>query len=84
MSVDINTTIRVKGTTDDTSKFVQYVLNNKYLNNISLNDRSVVNFDLNEIKETIKKENIIEAMGPYGKYLELKDTKVSLFELIKR
>lgn len=76
MSADINTEIRVKGGNNDIVKFAKKVAKNKFLSSVTLNDEYVEELDDNELLDIIEKDNIIEAMGPYGQYIELNDTKV--------
>ena len=76
MNSDINTSIRVKGSKNDVIKFAKEVFKNKYLKSVTLNNEHIDNMDDIQLEKLIKDENYIEAMGPYGQYNELKDTKV--------
>lgn len=78
MSVNVESTLTLKGKTDELMKMLKYLINNEYFDS---------DFDLSELGELsdeeleeyiIEQDNEINLtmVGPYGRYGELSDTRI--------
>ena len=79
MSTYMNTNIRLKGTTQELIQMIKIIKENKYLSSHTINKKYIDKMTDDEIETIIQDNNneiTIDAVGPYGRYMALPDTKI--------